>query len=56
MVRFFGGITEVYIPIGEHLKYYDVNSLYPYASYGDMPGLKAKYVDYLYFAICRYFT
>ena len=43
---YFGGITEVYIPRGENLKYYDVNSLYPFASYGTMPGLNAEYVDY----------
>lgn len=44
---YFGGITEVYIPKGTNLFYYDVNSLYPYASYGKMPGLKTEYVDYL---------
>ncbi len=43
---YFGGITEVYIPYGINLKYYDVNSLYPYASYNPMPGLNAEYIDY----------
>lgn len=37
---YFGGITEVYITYGEDLKYYDVNSLYPYAAYKAMPELK----------------
>ena len=36
---YYGGITEVYKPYGENLLYYDVNSLYPYASLNDMPGL-----------------
>lgn len=43
---YFGGITEVYIPKGENLKYYDVNSLYPYPSFNAMPGLSCEYVDY----------
>jgi len=36
---YYGGITEVYKPYGENLYYYDVNSLYPYVSLQDMPGL-----------------
>jgi hypothetical protein len=36
---YYGGITEVYRPYGKNLFYYDVNSLYPYASLNDMPGL-----------------
>ena len=36
---YYGGITEVYRPYGENLYYYDVNSLYPFASLNDMPGL-----------------
>ena len=36
---YYGGITEVYKPTGENLFYYDVNSLYPFASLNDMPGL-----------------
>ena len=43
---YFGGITEVYIPRGTNLNYYDVNSLYPYASYNAMPGLESKFIDY----------
>ena len=43
---YYRGITEVYRPKGENLKYYDVNSLYPFASYSDMPGLNAEYVHY----------
>jgi hypothetical protein len=35
---YFGGITELYIPYGENLFYYDVNSLYPYAALNPMPG------------------
>lgn len=29
---YYGGMTEVYIPHGKNLFYYDINSLYPYAS------------------------
>ena len=32
-----GGITEVYIPYGEKLNYYDINSSYPYAMLNNMP-------------------
>lgn len=38
-LAYYGGITEVYKPIGENLLYYDVNSLYPYTTLNDMPGL-----------------
>lgn len=44
---YFGGITEVYIPKGENLKYYYVNSLYPFASYSTMPGLPCEFVYYI---------
>lgn len=27
---YYRGITEVYIPCGRNLFYYDINSLYPY--------------------------
>lgn len=37
---YYGGKTEVYIPTGNNLYYYDVNSLYPYVALNDMPGLK----------------
>lgn len=43
---YYGGITEVYKPYGENLYYYDVNSLYPYASLNDLPGLNAEYGIY----------
>ncbi len=43
---YFGGIAEVYKPYGENLYYYDVNSLYPYASLNDMPGLNCSYNDF----------
>lgn len=44
---YYGGITEVYIPHGRNLFYYDINSLYPYASLNDMPGLNCKkYINY----------
>jgi hypothetical protein len=42
---YFGGITEVYKPHGKDLYYYDVNSLYPYASLNDMPGLNCVFTD-----------
>lgn len=32
-----GGITEVYIPYGERLNYYDINSSYPYSMLNFMP-------------------
>ena len=34
---YYGGITEVYKPYGQNLKYYDVNSLYPFCSKNYMP-------------------
>lgn len=43
---YYGGITEVYIPYGEDLYYYDVNSLYPFASLNDMPGLNCEKLVY----------
>lgn len=42
---YYGGITEVYIPYGEDLYYYDVNSLYPYCGLMPMPGLSCIYLD-----------
>lgn len=51
-LAYYGGITEVYKPTNidnETLYYYDVNSLYPYVSLNDMPGLdwikKEHYID-----------
>lgn len=42
---YFGGITEVYKPYDENLYYYDVNSLYPYASLNSMPGPNCTYIE-----------
>lgn len=44
---YFGGITEVYKPIGSDLYYYDVNSLYPHVASQDMPGLSFSKIEYL---------
>jgi len=47
---YFGGITEVYKPTNdkkETFYYYDVNSLYPYVSFNDMPGLNCKYKEFI---------
>jgi len=41
----YGGQTEVYRPVGNDLYYYDVNSLYPYASLNDMPGCDCVYYE-----------
>lgn len=36
---YYGGHTDVYRPYGEHLYYYDVNSLYPFVmKHFQMPG------------------
>lgn len=43
---YYGGITEVYKPVGYNLYYYDVNSLYPYVTLQDMPGLDCTKVAY----------
>lgn len=43
-LAYYGGITEVYKPYGKNLYYYDINSLYPYASLNDMPGLDCKQI------------
>nr|QCS25166.1 hypothetical protein [Arthonia quintaria] len=43
---YYGGITEVYKPTGSNLYYYDVNSLYPYASLNDMPGLECTKIQF----------
>lgn len=43
---YFGGISEVYIPRGKDLFYYDVNSLYPFSAYKAMPGLFCEYFEY----------
>lgn len=41
---YYGGITEVYRPMGNNLFYYDVNSLYPFVALQDMPGLDCKHI------------
>jgi len=43
---YYGGITEVYKPCGYDLFYYDVNSLYPYVSLNDMPGIICSKLNY----------
>ena len=53
-LSYFGGITEVYKPTNtedEILYYYDVNSLYPYASLNKMPGLDCVYESNIDFFI-----
>nr|YP_009744359.1 hypothetical protein [Xylaria hypoxylon]QIE13215.1 hypothetical protein [Xylaria hypoxylon] len=42
---YYGGVTEVYKPYGENLFYYDVNSLYPYASLNPMCGNQYTYIE-----------
>lgn len=42
---YYGGVTEVYKPHGFNLLYYDVNSLYPFASLNSMPGNKCFYME-----------
>ena len=46
-LAYYGGITEVYKPYGTNLNYYDVNSLYPYASLNDMPGSVCYREEYI---------
>jgi hypothetical protein len=41
----YGGITEVYKPYGEKLKYIDVNSLYPHAALNPLPGCSCSYIE-----------
>ena len=45
-ISYYGGITEVYIPKGKNLFYYDVNSLYPFVALNDMPGTQCTFVQY----------
>lgn len=44
---YYGGMIEVYKPFGKNLYYYDVNSLYPYVSLNDMPGLECHKQEYI---------
>lgn len=48
---YYGGRVEVLKPHGKNLFYYDINSLYPFASLNDLCGLNANYVEYLKFEI-----
>lgn len=41
---YFGGATDYYKKYVTNAKYYDVNSLYPYAMLNDMPGKMIKYL------------
>lgn len=55
---YFGGSTDYYIPYGENLHYYDVNSLYPFAMLSPMPLNIVKYhhkIDNLdnFFGFCK---
>lgn len=42
---YYGGITDVYIPSGENLNYFDINSMYPFVALNEMPGNKCTYVE-----------
>jgi hypothetical protein len=45
---YYGGRVEVYNPTNKDNKtlyYYDVNSLYPYASLNTMPGINSTYIE-----------
>jgi len=42
---YYGGHTDVYIPYGENLHYYDANSLYPFAMLWDMREGNPKWVS-----------
>jgi hypothetical protein len=44
---YFGGATDYYMKYGENLRYYDVNSLYPYAMLNPMPLNLIKYYNNL---------
>jgi hypothetical protein len=45
---YYGGHADAYIPYGENLNYYDVNSLYPFIMKTfPMPGGKPKWMGYL---------
>ena len=42
---YYGGVTEVYKPYGKNLYYFDVNSLYPFASLNLIPSTECKYIE-----------
>ena len=43
---YYGGGVDVYIPKGENLHVYDVNSLYPFVMLNHMPAGRPKYVTF----------
>ena len=43
---YYGGGVDVYIPKGENLHVYDVNSLYPFVMLNHMPTGRPKYVTF----------
>lgn len=45
---YYGGVVEVYKPTGKNLRYYDVNSLYPFAAKNAMPGHLCEYIESKY--------
>ena len=42
---YFGGATDYYVAYGENIKYYDVNSLYPFVMKKDMPFEIIKFYE-----------
>jgi len=42
---YYGGVAGVYKPHGKNLRYYDVNSLYPFVAKNVMPGHICKYIE-----------
>lgn len=46
-LSYYGGIVEVYKPYGENLKYYDVNSLYPFVAKNKLPLKLLSYCEFL---------
>lgn len=42
---YFGDVTEVYKFYGKNLYYYDVNSLYPFASLNSMASTSCIYLE-----------
>jgi len=60
-LAYLGGSTDYYLKFGEHLKHYDVNSLYPKAMCNPMPieflgeceGANLKLEDLFGFAEAR---
>lgn len=42
---YYGGATDYYVAYGENIKYYDVNSLYPFVMKKDMPFEIVKFYE-----------